>query len=305
MSVSSKLDTLIARALSQSMGVELMEQLAGRIVPEYNLHERTGFPQTVPIPQIDAAQQITGDMRQANLLPRFVEVLIQVDRHGVMGRQVPIRSLSPIVAEIESLGFLFNEEYGIFVEGEGGAKTKGWGLLRQGTIYELSFLKLDIVNNTLLVRKYPPSTIRRVYASLKQTFSSLVQKRGGRVWCWEGDGGLAAFYFANKNVQATLTGMEMILELTLYNLFDCPLDKPLNVRQAVHTGPCQFLEKAEQIRSDTLRRLELIESKYTAPNNLAISPGVYTDLGTKLERFFQPLEISHRNYLYTYSLGWE
>lgn len=305
MKVSARLQNFLVQALAQSMTVELMEQLAGRVIPGYDLHRQSGFPPQIPIPQRDAAQLIVKDMVRQGRLRRFTEVLIDVERNGIMGRSVAIRFLSRIITEIESLGFLYKEEYGLFVEGGEGLKTRGWGVLQEGLIYEFSFLRIDIAGNSQLVRKYPKAEVLKAYSDLRGLLTAVVERRDGRIWHWEGDGGIAAFLFGAKNVQAALAGMEMLLELFMYNLFRCSFAGDLHVRLAVHTGPCQFFGNFKEIRSDTLRRLEALEGQFAAPDSLIISPGVYSDMGTKLESFFRPVGTTKRNVLYQYSLGWE
>jgi class 3 adenylate cyclase len=164
---------------------------------------------------------------------------------------------------------------------------------------------MDIAGNSQLVRKYPKAEVLRVYADLRKLLSGIVERRDGRIWHWEGDGGIAAFLFGAKNVQAALAGMEMLLELFMYNLLHCSFAGDLHVRLAVHTGPCQFLANYKEIRSDTLRLLETLEGRYAAADSLILSPGVYSDLGTKLECFFRPVAAADRHKLYQYSLGWE
>jgi len=305
MKASARLQDYLVQALAQSMTVDVMEQLAGRVIPDYDLYRQSGFPPNIPIPQRDAAIRIVDDVVRQGQLRRFAEVLIDVDRNGIMGRAVAIRVLPKIIGEIEDLGFVFKEDYGLFVEAGGGRKTKGWGVLQEGLSYEFSFLRMDIVGNTRLVRKYPQSEIQKAYSDLQSQFTAIAERREGRLWHWEGDGGIAAFYFGAKNVQAALTGMEMVLELFMYNLFHCPFSEDLHIRLAVHTGPCQFLTSFEDIRSDTLRRLEMIESQFAATDSLMITPGVYSDMGTKLESFFRVVRITKRNLLYQYKLGWE
>ncbi|UCF97185.1 MAG: hypothetical protein JSV89_18735 [Spirochaetaceae bacterium] len=305
MKISPRLQNAISQALSQSMDVELMERLATRVISGYDLYERTGFPANIPIPQVDAARQIASDLARSGTIKRFAEVLVEVNRTGVMGRPVSVRQLSQIVKELEILGYTFREEQGIFVEAGGRARTKGWGVLREGHLYELSCLRVDIVGNTALVRKYSKRIVVQVYNEVRQLFANIVENRDGRLWQWEGDGGVAAFYHGNKNIQAALSGIEMLLELFMYNLFQCPFTKPLQVRLAVHTGPCPFYENFERIRSDTLRRLEVIESEFAENDSLLITPGVYSDMGNKLDSFFTPLRVSRHNLLYQYKLRWE
>ena len=305
MKISPRLQNYIAQALSQSMEVRLMERLAARVINGYDLYERSGFPANIPIPQVDAARQITSDLARSGNIHRFAELLVEVDRRGVMGRPVSIRLLPQIVKELEVLGYRFKVDQGRFIEAGGQGKTKGWGVLIEGQTYDLSFLRIDTVGNTALVRKYSKQMVVQVYSDLRRLFAGIVEKRDGRLWQWEGDGGIAAFIYDNKNVQAALSGMEMLLELFMYNLFQCPFAKPLQVRLAVHTGPCPFYENFERIRSDALRRLEVIESEFAENDSLMISPGVYSDMGNKLDTFFRPLRVSRHNLLYQYKLKWE
>jgi len=299
------LERMIIDSLARSMHVHQMVKLAVRVISDYDLYQRSGFPESIAIPQIDAARQIVRDIEQSGLITRFVEVLIDVHENGEMGRKIPISFLPQIIKEIESMGYAYRIQDGIFIESGDGVKTKGWGVLREGSFYDFSFLRVDIVGNTELVRMYPEKEISRLYSDLQELFGRLVENREGRVWSWEGDGGLAAFYFSNKNIDATICGIEVLLELFLYNLLDRPIKKSLALRAAVHTGQCRFLNNTEQIESETLKRVNLIESQQTEADNLTISPGVYSDLGGKLASFFRPFEISSQNFLYNYRLRWK
>jgi hypothetical protein len=305
MKVSARFENYLIEALSQSMPMHVMEKLCARLIPDYDLYRRTGFPANIPIPNIDAARQIVQDIKKLNSLPQFVEMLIDVNNNGLMGRQIPIRSLQRIIKELEALGLLFKEEYGIFVEDHRRGRTPNWGVLREGEIYEFSFLRLDIVGNSELVRQHDSKTVDRAYEDLKAIADRIVARREGRIWRWEGDGGLAAFSFGQKNIQATLAGAEILLELFMYNLLERALPEPLRIRIAVHTGPCRYFDSLENLQSDTLRRLEFIEAKHTLPDSLTVSPGVYTDLGTKLGSFFTAFRETPHKSLYRYKLAWE
>ena len=305
MKVSVRLENLLVQALSQSMGVDRMQKLARRVIEGYDLHRQSGFPAQIPVPQRDAAEVIVKDMVRQGQLRRFCEVLIDVDRSGIMGRPVSIRFLPRIISEMENLGYFFSEEYGLFVEGGDVAKTTGWGVLQEGQTYDFSFLRVDIAGSSQLVRKHPKGEVEKAYAELRGLFTTVVEKRDGRIWQWEGDGGIAAFLFGAKNVQAVLAGMQLVLELFMNNLLRSSFAGELHVRLAVHTGPCLFLVNFKDIRSDTLQRLELIESRYAGIDSLIITPGVYSDMGTKLESFFRPVPITSQNFLYQYGLRWE
>lgn len=306
MKIPSKLERLVTNALSQSMPVHTMLRLVKTVDPDYDLYERTGFPPNIPIPSINAASQITKDIIQEGLLINFVENLIEVNEKGLMGKKLNIRFLSTIIKEIENLGYLYHPQEGTFIEKGDSKKTNNWGILLEGKYYELAFLAIDIVKNTELARKYGDNLVADIISHLREIFTRHVEKRNGRVWKWEGDGGLAAFYFDDKNVKAVLSGIDIILDLFFFNLFYSPLKKEnLKIRLAAHTGSCPYLSDLSMLTTDTLASLKYLLNDLTAPDTFSISPSVYSDLGSKLELFFKPVTLKNGKYIYSYQLEWE
>ncbi|MBN2351851.1 MAG: hypothetical protein JXD23_04710 [Spirochaetales bacterium] len=282
-----------------------MVKLARMSDPNYDLYARTGFPLNIPIPTINAARQITQDIiREGNLID-FVTHMIDVDTNGLMGKRTNFRFLSRIIKELDDFGYTYDERESTFVEKIDVKKTAYWGVLQEGKTYELTFLMFDIVKNSELVRRYEQEVITETYRHIRDIFFRNVEKRNGRVWSWEGDGGIAAFYFEDKNVKAVLSGVEIMLELFFYNMVKNPLHDRVQIRIAVHTGPCLFSSHMEKIESDTLRTLEMVSDEFTLPDTMTISPSVYSDMGSKLELFFKPFPLKNGKYLYRYQLEWE
>ncbi len=305
MKVGSRISGLFVNALSQSMPVELMQSIARKVIPNYDIYERSGFPSSIRMPRVDAARHILKEFAREDNLVKFVEALIHVSQEGYMGNPVRIPLLPRIIAEVEELGFRYRAEEGVFVEAGASARTMGWGTLREGQTYEFALLRMDIVGNSEMVRRYPPEEVARAYSRVRELISERVEKRGGRVWGWEGDGCLAAFYFKDKTIQATLCGMELVHELFVYNLLGRTLPEPVRVRLAVHAGPCRFEKSVKESGGETIRRAELLESRFTPPGCLTVSPGVFTDLGSKLSPLFTPIPGPDASSIFRYSLEWE
>ena len=305
MKVPARLSTLFVSALSQSMTVDLMEKVARTVIPDYDVHERSGFPSNIAMPRADAAQHILKDFTREGFLLRLLESLIDVASHGIMGREVRIPLLPRLIAEVEAQGYRYSAKKGVFIEAGERERTMGWGTLQEGKTYEFALLRADIAENSRLVRRYPRSRIKDVYGSVKDLVARLVEKRDGRIWSWEGDGGLAAFYFVDKTIQATLCGIEILHELFLFNLLGKALPEPVLVRLAIHAGPCRFVRSARESAGDTIRRTELLESDYTRPGCLTVSPGIFTDLGSKLSPHFVPVAGPENGTVYRYGLEWE
>jgi class 3 adenylate cyclase len=299
------LESLVVRSLSHSLPVDLMIKIAKKIIPDYDIHERSGFPPSISIPRVDAARQIFGDIQRAGSLLKLAETLIDMHYNGHMGRPVRVQFLDRIIAEVEAQGYRYSTADRVFVEAASREKTMGWGTLQEDGTYEFALLRADIVGNAKLVRMYDRDDVNTAFDKTRELVRNAVEKRNGRIWSWEGDGGLAAFYFVDKNIQATLCGMEIIHELFLFNLLQSPLPESLAVRLAVHAGPCKFLSSGKDIASETIRRVEEIESKFTKPDSLTVSPGIYTDLGGKLSQFFTQVPGPENSPLYRYILRWE
>jgi len=303
--LNTRLTSLFIQALSQSLSVDMMTVVARRVIPDYDVYERSGFPSNIPMPRADAARHILKDFDREGLFFKLVEALIDVHSHGVMGREVPVALLPRIVAEIQDQGYRYAADKGVLVENAERGKTMGWGTLREGRTYEFALLRLDVAGNSALVRRYPIDLVRGTLGAVKDIATRQVEKRDGRIWSWEGDGGLAAFYFGDKTIQAVLCGIEILHEMYFFNLLLSRLPEPVSVRLAVHAGPCRFTAAPHDAAGETIRKVELLESMYTAPDSLTVSAGVYTDLGGKLCSSFVPVGGASNSSLFRYQLSWE
>ena len=102
MRVTSRISSLFVSALSQSMPVDLMQNIARMVIPDYDIYERSGFPSAIGMPRADAARHILKDFAKEGFLVKFVEALITVTSQGYMSREVRITQLPRIIAEVEA-----------------------------------------------------------------------------------------------------------------------------------------------------------------------------------------------------------
>ncbi len=307
MQIPSSLVSLTSRAVSESMDTNVMTHVAKDIIDDYDLFQRTGFRESMVVPQKDAANQIVRDMAKSGKFFYFISLLINMHTTGYKGRIYPIKYLKDIVKMInEECGFIYDMENRLFVEDPAVRRTRNWGALLEGHDYILSFLRLDIVGNSHRVRKYPDNLIQATYADLRKIVDRAIDRRNGRIWNWEGDGGLVAFYFANKSHLATMSGMEIINELFVYNALHCRLDEPVKIRAAVNTGMCQYTQSVtDLLKNDVIKETVQIESKYTKPNSMTIGPTVSSKLDASILEGFETILVENRMKFYAYSVSLE
>ena len=305
MQIRSAMTNLAVKAMSESLNVDVMTVIAEKLMHNYDLYQRTGYPSNIPIQKIDAAKQIVKDIKQQDLFLDLINLLILFHTEGHMGRKYQIQHLKAIIRDVQEAGMIYDQINRTFVENSDFKKTRNWGVLREGQEYIQAFLRLDIVGNTKLVKKYPEDIIQATYADLRDIVKRSIDAREGRIWNWEGDGGLVAFYYGNKNLSAVTSGMEIVHDIFIYNQVACRLDNPLGVRIAVHSGLCEYTANEEDLKKrDVIKKLVDIEAKYTNPNSLSISSVVRNSLDKQLSSHFVPVNGGKGNDIFNYQLRW-
>ncbi|MGQ9616657.1 MAG: hypothetical protein ACUVWJ_09715 [Spirochaetota bacterium] len=296
---------LTVRALTESMDVRSMIHLVRRLVPNYNLGERTGFSDDISMPDKDVAMQIVRDLTKKDLMLDFIILLIGVQESGLGGRKYNVPHLQEILGEVRKAGLIYDEDSRMFFEDPRIRRTRNWGVLRENEEYSFTFLKIDIAGNSTLVRENPADVIQATYSDLRSIVQVSSEKRNGRIWKWEGDGGLVAFYFASKELKAVLAAMEILHELHIYNIVRCRLNKPLRVRIAVHSGPCRYFHNSDSIGGDTIKKIMDLEENCTQPDSITISKPVFNMVHQAMSHFFEPVSYGANTSYYTYTLKWE
>lgn len=302
MRVKGRLRTLAVRALAESMEVKTMIHVARRVFGKYDLHERTGFPQSVPIPNRTAAGQIVSDVAETDLFLDFVGLLMSLERVGMAGRKYKIPRLETIVTEILDTGYRYDSGSGTFVEDRAIRTTRNWGVLREGDTYIMAFLGVDVAGNSELVRTHGQESMQGIYQTLRQIVTESVERRNGRLWGWEGDGGLFAFTFEEENQRAVHSAVEALHEIFLYNQVSCPLPEGLRVRLTIHNGPCEYQSDGTELKVDTVKRLWDIDSRYGQQDSLTISAAVLPSLDHSLSSRFERIHTRSGQNLHTYSV---
>lgn len=310
MNMKRHVRTLAINSLTEALDIKTMLNLANLLMTGYDsdyVYNRTGFPKNMPMPPREVARQIIDDINTLGLFLDFVSILIHIQDEGFRGRHYRIPYLRELLNDILEQGYIYEPTRKMFIEDPEVRRTPNWGVLKLNEEYTISFLRVDIVGNSGLVRKYPSDMIRTTYGDFKNIVTHTVEKRNARIWNWEGDGGLAAFYFgSNIHQSAVLCGMEILHELFLYNRLRSPLDEVLNIRIAVHSGPCEFfINPADLDRNETIITIKDLEKNNTDTDSLSISRTVFVMLDPLVAGQFETIQRNKKTECYNYRLRWE
>jgi len=259
------------KCLQISLQVDEMIRFAELVNPNYNFYKRNFLDEEMPMSNQFAAQRIVGDMIQDGNFVNFVETLIRIEAEGYMGHQYTLWGLNDVVTGLVNEGYSFDKVSGQFFENPRERISPNWGRLQEGDERKMAVLRLDIADNSNLVKNNPRSKIEKAYGDIRSIVNRLVTGRLGRLWSWEGDGALAAFLFGPMEIMAVYAGMEILHELFFYNRLRNPLDKPINVRLGAHIGQIWYSDnEMERLKNETVKQAIALESM-AAGNSLCVS----------------------------------
>ena len=307
MRIPNSIITYCVKALSQSMDNRTMTMVARRLLPGYDLHARTGIPESVAVPNQNAARQIVGDIIQCNMFLEFVLLLMtfsgQGNSKGIAGRKISIPYMRPIITGIYKMGYIYDPRNHLFMENHNERKTKNWGTLKSGSEYTLAFLRIDIAGNSRMVKKNKSSDIEQSYLQLRDIFINSVEKRNGRVWGWDGDGGIAAFCFGNMNECAVLSAIEVLHNLFIFNHTACQLNERIKTRMAVHSGIFEYTDDSEEmLHAETVKKTIDIEHNHTCSDSITVSHAVKVMLEILTSKQFTEFKSSDKRTYYEYKI---
>lgn len=285
--VHSAIIRLAKKALTESLPSDMTERVARDVFGSYDLHRRSGVPENIPITGQAAAVAVVDDsVREGRILP-LVERLALLDRDGFMGRAYRVPGLRELFKALQAEGYLWDAGSCHFMENPAIRRTANWGRLLDGEEYAFALLRVDVVNNSLIVRRRGEAAAREAYAELRERFRRAAEKRFGRLWKWEGDGGVAAFHYGNAPTSAALAGLAFLNDLFVYNRTSNALGERISVRVAGHAGPLRYSSvHSEMAKQETSREAGELEARRTPPDSFCLSPALSRNLErVVLDRF--------------------
>jgi DNA repair photolyase len=112
---------------------------------------------------------------------------------------------------------------------------------------------------------------------LERALDSEISNRGGRLWTWQGDGGLAAFLdeaSAEEALQCAHAILNTVAALNRKHF----LSRKLQIRIALHLGQARYREQTGRIHSVDINFVSHLEDEFAAPDSLCVSKSLYEKL---------------------------
>ena len=283
----SRLKRLLSEDFYRAFNLSELKHFSWTIEPNLDLYKLTGYPANLTIPIKEAAKEVIEYFFKKQKIIPLLNQVIHAAKVGFKGEKVVFNNLKHILQEIKECGYNYKPEINKVVIIEQDEKRSDWGFLQDGVNYNFCFVSIDICGNSKLFRKYDTDSIRKTYLNFKNLIKSIVEKRDGRIWQWEGDGGLCAFHNKDFINSAVMSSIDILSALPIFNATSSFIDEDITIRIGINSGTTEFKNDTEMIDSEAIIKTKLIEKKFTYPLTISISQNTFQNVNPTIKHYFK------------------
>jgi len=292
----------LVEMLSKSFTFNDLEALGKDIFGrKYDTHKLEGLTQRVSISPTTAAKRMVSECAENNKLETLALMLIQLDGNYLNDKIVRVFNLESFLYHQAQAGFIYNYKSRKFIQmSEDRSLMANWGSLKDGKEYTLTVASVDIAGNSKLVEKYGAPLMESVYNRLWEHIRDVLRTYDGRVWSWQGDGGLLAFPRDQDSNLSVLCCMNILLSMPVFNLRpENPIKQDIVLRIALDKGLIKFFSDTGRIVSKVINYAAHLEKLHTKSWGISVSDAIHKELSTQLKRVFADKEKFEDRFAYS------
>ncbi|MFP4383003.1 MAG: adenylate/guanylate cyclase domain-containing protein [Spirochaetia bacterium] len=266
-----------------------MDELGTLLFSEYDSHNLIGESSHVTLSRRRAAKLLVEHAAEKDKIKDLVKLVAELDNGIFRGRRRLIDGIENYFYNLAKIGIIYNsQKRKLYFSKEEINKMKNWGTLRNGRIYPVSIMSVDIVDNSGLVRKYRSRKMEKMYFGLWNFLERKLNEYEGRMWNWAGDGGILAFALKGHQERAVKCAVDIQRSLALFNISsENPIPEFISLRIGIDTGMIKFFLETGKIVSDVINYAAHLEKKAATPGNVAVSERVASELDPKIVSIFK------------------
>ncbi len=291
----SRLKRLITEDLSRAFDTNEFKKFCSMIQPDIDFYKLTGYPLHLNIPIKDIAKQTVEYFHKTNKIIPLLDAMVHTSQIGFKGEKVVFNNIKAIIFEMKECGFEYNSRLNKIVMIDDHGKRNDWGYLTEGVFYNFCFVSIDICGNSNFVRKYDSDSIHTTYLNFKKLVQNCVEKRNGRIWSWEGDGGLAVFHIEDFVNKAIFTAIEILASMPIFNLTSNYLDDDITIRIGINAGQAEYNKNLQMINSEAIADARKIEKHHTLPMTISVNHHVVQNVDVSIRNYFTFENINGRD----------
>lgn len=277
--------------LATNFKADEIEELGKIIFKHYNGHKAAGVKNHITMSPGKCAYTLVQFINDNKKTFQLIKLLIEMDDSSLNGRSKTIEGLEAYLNKLARSSIYYDfRKRKLHHSKKDAHEMINWGILKEGKIYGITVMSLDIVGNSRLVKKYGAITMEKVYFRLRSFIEQKVLDYEGRIWNFAGDGGLIAFTFKKHITRAVLCALDIKATLPIFNISpDISINDDIVLRLALDTGKIKFSYDTGHIVSDVINYAAHLEKSGTLPGEISISENVKKELSTKVSKVFSDM----------------
>ena len=270
-----------------------IENLGKIIYPKYDSHIAAGVKSHITLSARKCANALVQFINESKNTFQLIKLIIEMDGSTLNGKAKTIEGLEAYLNKLVKSEIYYDfKKRKLHHSKKDAEEMINWGILREGKIYSITVMSLDIVENSKMVKKYGTKTMEKVYFHLRAFVEKKVLDYDGRIWNFAGDGGLIAFTSKDHVLRSALCALDIKAALSVFNIHPIiPIKENIILRLALDTGKIKFSNNTGHIVSDIINYAAHLEKLGTLPGEVSISGNVKKELPVSVAKVFSDKNI--------------
>ncbi|TVR31753.1 MAG: adenylate/guanylate cyclase domain-containing protein [Spirochaetaceae bacterium] len=261
-----------------------IEELGKLLFGNFDIYKLLNEQNHITIPARRAAQLLVQHCSECNCHPKLIHLLVETDGSQFMGRQANVEGIELFLDKLtgSGLAYDFSRRQVIKIKDDP-FELMNWGSLRNGRSYPLTVLSLDVVGSSALSRSHGARKVGKALFQLAQHVKDRLRPYDGRIWNWNGDGGIIAFAFKEHEVRAVQFALELQLTMPVLNTrMELPDKVDLALRAGLDSGKLTFANDVGAIVSDVINYACHLEKSAVPAGSIGLSKTLHACLPARL-----------------------
>jgi hypothetical protein len=162
--------------------------------------------------------------------------------------------------------------------------------LKQGNVYDVAFLSVDIEGHSQIVRRYrqTPVLTQKLIDHFYDFSLRNVKFYDGEEFDWKCDGGIFIFWGVRYRERCILAGLMILKALETFNLDrgQNPLSEPISIRMAANYALIKYPKNKKTYSSDALNLTDKLQKKHTNNGEFCITTALLDGLDSRFTNIF-------------------
>lgn len=180
-------------------------------------------------------------------------------------------------------------------------KNTDWNNLKNNESYELSLVMIEIVLLEKNIGQYTKAIIDKIYFNIRNEINKIAKMFGGKLWYWNNNNGVIAFYFEDKVNCSMLAAIYFYTHFFQICMEVLKLNNIPNFKIGINEGKTVFnYLNTGEITSNIINSLSHLTKKHTENDCLNITENVYKKINPRLHKYFIKINNNKTDKLYQY-----